>query len=163
MNMVSAATLLGILGGTSGISRVVTGVVMDRIHVRFVSAVVFLVVGCGIAMVAYGHNGGLATTAGVVSIGVGLGAEAGIMGFAVSYYFGVDSLPRAGGVVFAACAWGGGVGNALGSISYDLTGSYGVALVAYISLAVLGAAVILKLGPYKSTAIPERLSPLPSS
>ncbi len=163
MSMGSAATLLGVLGGTSGISRIVTGAVMDRIHVRFVSAVVFLLAGCGIALVAYGHIGGLATSAGVVAIGVGLGAEAGIMGFAVSYYFGADSLPRAGGVVFAACAWGGGVGNALGSISYDLTGSYGGALVAYISLAVLSAVVILQLGPYKSTVLPERLSPLPST
>jgi predicted MFS family arabinose efflux permease len=163
MSMVSAATLLGVLGGTSGISRIVTGAIMDRIHVRFVSAAVFLLVGCGIVLVAYGHNGGLSTTVGVVAIGVGLGAEAGIMGFAVSYYFGAESLPRAGGVVFAACAWGGGVGNALGSISYDLTNSYDVALVAYICLAILSAAVILKLGPYKSTVIPEPLSPLPST
>lgn len=165
MTMGVAAGLLGLLGGASGLSRLVTGAFLDRVHVRLVSVVVFLLVGLGIALVAWSPNA--ATTAvGVVAIGTGLGAEAGIMGFAVSRYFNADALARATGVVFAGCAWGGGVGNAIGSLSFDRTGSYGAALAAYFGLALLSAAVISRLGPYDSGAAAQQrpsLQPIPGA
>ena len=158
MTMATAAGLLGLLGGASAVSRLATGAFLDRVHVRLVSVAVFLLVAAGIALVGWGPSG--ATTAvGVIAIGTGLGAEAGIMGFAVSRYFDAEALARATGVVFAGCAWGGGVGNSVGSLSFDLTGSYGAALGVYIGLALVSAAVISRLGPYETAAPP---SPRPS-
>jgi MFS family permease len=158
MKMSDAAKLLGLIGGSSWLSRIGLGAILDRIHVRFVAAAVFFMIGVGATLIALGVTGGYLAVA-LVIIGLGVGAEADLLTYAVSRYFDAQSLSRALGGVWIFWAWGSGIGVSLGSLSYDLTKSYQIALIAFLVLAFGAALTILGLGRYRFG--PEELAAQP--
>ena len=149
MGMAEAASLLGILGGASWVSRLGMGLLLDRMHARYVAAGIFLLAGIGVSLIAAGVSGSLLFVAAIL-IGLGIGAEADLLTFMVSRYFLFGSLSRALGAIWIFWAWGNGLGVAVGSSSYDLTGSYQYALYLYIALLAASFILILQLGPYRT-------------
>lgn len=147
MSIGEVAGLLGVLGGASWVSRLVVGMLLDKVHVRWVSALIFLLVAAGLAVILSGVSG-LPVVLAVIAIGLGIGSEADIIAYAVSRYFARAKLATALGSTWVYWAWGGGVGVIVGSLSFDLTGSYAAALIFYLALAVASAAVIFTLGAY---------------
>ena len=147
MALADAAKLLGVLGGASLLSRLLVGILLDRIHVRWVSMTMFLLVALGVALILSGATGPVLVFA-MIAIGFGIGSEADIIAYAVSRYFARAQLPAALGGTWVFWAWGGGIGVIVGSLSFDLTGSYSTALIFYIALALISAGVIATLGAY---------------
>lgn len=147
MSSANAALMISLLGAASWISRISVGLLIDRVHVKFVAAGIFLISAAGIATIALSPLG-LGIYIGAVLIGIGMGAESDLVTFTMSRYFKSVSLARALGGVWIFWAWGNGIGISTGSLSYDLTGSYDAAFIFFGTLALLGCGLILQLGPY---------------
>jgi predicted MFS family arabinose efflux permease len=124
------AALLSLLGGATWASRLGLGLLLDRIHVRLISVAIFLMVATGTVLVL--SDIAWSRETGVLLIGIGMGAEADILTYAVSRYFGPRELGKAIGGVWTSWAWGCAAGVLLGSASFDLFGSYSVAMIAKV-------------------------------
>ena len=146
-----AASIVGILGAASWISRLGVGVLLDRIHAKYVAVGIFLISAVGIGIFALG-TGSLGIYVAAICVGLGIGAEADLLTYMMSRYFPAESLSRALGAVWIFWAWGNGVGVFLGSLCYDLTGNYDLALILFISLTLVSSALILQLGSYQFPA-----------
>jgi len=142
-----AASIVGLMGGASWISRLAVGLLLDRIHAKYVAAGIFLLAALGIVTTAFsGHGVGIYLAA--VFLGLGIGAEADLITFTVSRYFPPEALSRALGSVWIFFAWGNGLGVFVASLSYDLTGNYDMAFLIFAGLALLSCVFILRLGAY---------------
>lgn len=155
---IDAASVVGLLGAASWVSRIGLGVLLDRVHAKYIAAGIFLISAVGIAMIAQGASGPLLYTA-AVCIGLGIGAEADLLTFMMSRYFPIDALPRALGAVWIFWAWGNGAGVFLGSLSYDLTGSYDIALYTFLALAGVACVLVLRLGSYVTPVAHDVIAP----
>jgi predicted MFS family arabinose efflux permease len=144
----AAASIIGLSGAASWISRLGVGLLVDRMHAKYVAAAVFLVAALGNFLLAT-QTSDLGTLIAVLCIGVGIGAEADLLTFLASRYFSARSLARALGALGIFWAWGNGVGVFAGSLSFDLTGNYRFALWLFTGLALLSAACVLMLGKYR--------------
>ena len=142
-----AASMVGLLGAASWISRLAVGLLLDRMHAKYVSAGIFLLVALGVMATALGGNG-IGIYLAAILLGLGIGAEADLITFTMSRYFPPQALSRSLGAVWIFWAWGNGLGVFVASLSYDLTGSYNLAFLIFTLLALLSCAVILRLGPY---------------
>jgi predicted MFS family arabinose efflux permease len=149
MTLREVATLMGLLGISTWATRLGLGVLLDRIHVRIISATIFLLVALGALLLTIDSHGRLLPAIAAVLIGCGMGAEADILTYAVSRYFGPRALGKAVGAVWILWAWGGALGVTIGSAAYDLFGSYLVALVFFSVVAVAAAVIIFQLGAYR--------------
>lgn len=155
MKIRDAAALLGLLGAASWVSRLAVGMLLDYIHVRYVSSAIFALVAMGIGFILFGDDGTSAELA-AIAIGLGIGSESDLIAFAVSRYFDREDLSGALGSAWLFWTWGGGIGVLIGSVSFDLTGSYSTALIIYLLLSCLSAVLILRLGTYlKQTPFAE--------
>lgn len=142
-----AASMIGLLGAASWISRIAVGLLLDRIHAKYVAAGVFLLAALGIVTTALSGSGSGIYLAAVL-LGLGIGAEADLITFTMSRYFPPQSLSRALGAVWIFWAWGNGLGVFAASLSYDLTGSYNLAFLLFGVLALISCVIILQLKAY---------------
>jgi predicted MFS family arabinose efflux permease len=149
MTLREVTTLMGLLGISTWATRLGLGVLLDRIHVRIISATIFLLVALGALLLTIDSHGRLLPAIAAVLIGCGMGAEADILTYTVSRYFGPRALGKAVGAVWILWAWGGALGVTIGSAAYDLFGSYVVALVFFSVVAVTAAVIIFQLGAYR--------------
>ena len=149
MTLREVATLMGLLGISTWATRLGLGVLLDRIHVRIISGTIFLLVALGALLLTIDSHGRLLPAIAAVLIGCGMGAEADILTYTVSRYFGPRALGKAVGAVWILWAWGGALGVTIGSAAYDLFGSYVVALVFFSAVAVAAAVIIFQLGAYR--------------
>lgn len=147
--------VLGALGAASVVSRLGVGLMLDRVHIRYVAAFLFALVALGAALLASGWESAILPAA--ICIGFGLGAEADLVSYAASRYFGPRALPRTLGAIWIFFAWGAGLGVAAGSLSFDVTGSYAAALGLFFLLALVSVFVVLRLGAYPNVADEEAL------
>ncbi len=138
----AALTLIG-LGSICG--RLATGFALDRIAFGVVGAWVFLLQALGILALSSGSVGGLALLA-MFLIGIGLGAEADIIPFAIRLRFGMRAYGRLFGIVFAAYQLGPIAGPLLMAQSFDRLGSYRPMLIVFVALAIAAALLIALAG-----------------
>jgi predicted MFS family arabinose efflux permease len=142
----AAAATFGLVGLSTLTGRVITGFLVDRIFASYVAAVFWLAPVAGFALLV-GANGPLAA-AGVVLIGLGLGAEVDMIAFLITRYLGQRAFGEIYGYFFMAFALGGACGRFLGGYVFDLAGSYDPALIG-AAVALLGAVILVsRLGPY---------------
>lgn len=158
-----AASLVGLMGGASFISRLGVGALLDHIHAKYIAASIFLVAAFGAFVFMLGAEGTTLYIA-ALCVGIGIGAEADLITYMTSRYFPGASLSRALGAVWIFWAWGNGIGAFVGSLCYDLTGSYDFALMLFTGLALLSSVLILRLGAYKFpphpfTSLPKEAEP----
>ena len=146
-----AASMVGLLGAASWVSRLAVGLLLDRVHAKYVSAGVFLLAGLGIMTTALGGSG-IDIAMAAIFLGLGVGAEADLITFTMSRYFPPQTLSRSLGAVWIFWAWGNGLGVFVASLSYDLTGGYNSAFLIFTVLALLGCVFILQLGRYEFPA-----------
>ena len=149
MTLREVATLMGLLGISTWATRLGLGLLLDRIHVRIISGTIFLLVALGALLLTIDSHGWLLPAIAALLIGCGMGAEADILTYTVSRYFGLRALGKAVGAVWILWAWGGALGVTMGSAAYDLFGSYVVALVFFSVVAVAAAVIIFQLGAYR--------------
>jgi MFS family permease len=155
MTLRQVASLMGLLGTATWATRLGLGLLLDRIHVRIISGTIFLLVAVGALLLAIDSHGWLLPAIAAVLIGCGMGAEADILTYTVSRYFGPRALGKAVGAVWIFWAWGAAIGVTIGSAAYDLFGSYRVALVFFAVAAVTATVIVFQLGAYRFGELEE--------
>lgn len=144
----TALIRLSVVSFSSIGSRFIVGFLLDRLWAPGVSAVLFVLCGIGLVLLAQ-------TTAvpllyiGAVLIGGGLGSEGDIAAYVTSRYIPKLSYARVYGFVIFLFAQGAAVGTFALNLSLTLTGSVHVAAWGIVILSVIAGLMMLFLGPYQ--------------
>jgi MFS family permease len=144
----SAAFATSVGAGGALLARAGTGYLLDRFLVAQVAAPFFCGSALGILLLWSGVDGGLAFVAAVL-VGLGQGAEFDILPYAISRYFGLRAFGEIYGYTFAAVTLGAAVGPLVMGVSFDATGSYSLALIAFAVATFTAAGLMIDLGPYR--------------
>jgi MFS family permease len=149
-----AASMLGVL---TLCGRLLTGVLLDRFSGSRVTGIFFGIAAVGVAVLSQAHAVATAFTAAAL-IGLGMGAEADVMPYLISRYFGLHSFSEIYGYAFTAYALAGALGPLVMGWSYDSFHSYSTALVCLAAAMFTGAAVLASLPRYPVLATHAEIS-----
>jgi predicted MFS family arabinose efflux permease len=149
-----AASMLGVL---TLCGRLLTGALLDRFAGSRVTGIFFAVAAIGVAVLSQAHTVFAAFSAAAL-IGLGMGAEADVMPYLVSRYFGLRSFSEIYGYTFTAYALAGALGPLLMGWSYDRLHSYSIALMGLAVAMFTGAAVLASLPRYPVPAAQQEYS-----
>lgn len=143
-----AAGYLGLIGVSVIMGRLVVGALLDRFWAPMIAAV-FLAAPCISAMILSGQSLSPVTiTIAVLIIGLAAGAELDLMAFLVSRYFGLVSYGSIYGALYVSFSIGAGVAPFAFGTAYDQFGSYEPILAVVSGMSIVGAVLLLFLGPY---------------
>lgn len=135
-----AALTMSVLAASMTVSRVITGFLLDKIHVKVVAAIFLSPVVIALFILASGVQGVYAAFC-VAVIGIGIGAEFDIVSYAISRYLPNAYYGRLFGVCYSMVALGSALGARLFGGVFDLTGDYGLAL--FIVTLTTGLAILI--------------------
>lgn len=144
----SAAVATSVGAGGALLARAGTGYLLDRFLASQLAAYFFCASALGIVLLWSGVVGGLAFAAAVL-VGLGQGAEFDILPYAVTRYFGLRAFGEIYGALFAAVTLGGAIGPLVMGVSFDVTGSYSLALLSFAGATFMAAGLMRGLGPYR--------------
>lgn len=145
----TAALAASLLGGATLVGRAGTGYLPDRFFASYVAVCFFGGTGLGILLLWSGAVGVWAVVAAML-MGLGNGAEADIMAYQMSRYFGLRAFGEIYSYILAAYTLGGVVGPLLMGISFDSTGSYRLILMILLFAILISAGLMMRLGPYRT-------------
>ena len=144
----TGALASSVVGVALLVGRIGCGYFLDRYFGGRVAVAICLGAALGIALLSTGATGS-AALAGAFLVGLGMGAEVDIIAFLMSRYFGLRSLGATVGFAFAAFVVAGGLGPLVMGLAFDRTGSYRLPLAAFTATAIVAAALVTRLGPYR--------------
>ena len=121
---------------------------MDRCFAPLVAVLFSSAVALGTLVLAFGHSTPLAFV-GAFLAGLGMGAEADIIAYLTSRYFGLRSFGEIYGYAFAVFVISGALGTLAMGIGFDRTGAYVVPLTGFFFATSVAAVLFGLLGPYK--------------
>jgi MFS family permease len=127
-------------------SRIVIGWLADRVHAPWIAAAVCLLAAGGCLALLLG-GAALAPIA-AAAFGCAMGAEADLVGFLTSRYFGNAVFGRAYARQYAGFMLAAGASPAWIGLLFDHTGGYAAALVVTMALLGIAAALFLRLPRY---------------
>ena len=81
-------------------------------------------------------------------VGLGMGAEADIIAYLTSRYFGLRSFGEIYGYLFATFTLAGALGPVLMGVGFDHLGSYRAPLLFFLAATLVATALLTRLGPY---------------
>jgi MFS family permease len=142
----AATAVFGLLGLSTLTGRVTTGFLVDRVFAPYVAAAFWFAAMIGFALLITGS--GVMPAAGVVLVGLGLGAEVDMLAFMNSRYFGQRAFGQLYGYFFMCFSLGGATGRALDGILFDRAGSYAPVLVVAAVALVVAVGLLSRLGAY---------------
>jgi MFS family permease len=142
-----AAFASSLLGIALLIGRVFTGYFLDRFFGPYVALFLFSGVAVGISLLWGAPNGGLTLLAAFL-VGLGMGAEADIIAYLTSRYFGLRSFGEIYGYLFATFTLAGALGPVLMGVGFDRLGSYRAPLLFFLAATLVATALLTRLGPY---------------
>jgi MFS family permease len=142
-----AAFASSLLGVALLIGRVFTGFFLDRFFGPYVAMLLFSGVAVGIFLLSTGTGGSLALLAAFL-VGLGMGAEADIIAYLTSRYFGLRSFGEIYGYLFATFTLAGALGPVLMGVGFDHLGSYRAPLLFFLVATLVATALLTRLGPY---------------
>jgi MFS family permease len=143
-----AALATSLFGGATIIGRVGNGFLVDRFFAPLVAAILFAGATAGLAMLWSGVSGSAAFLAAAL-LGLAIGAEADVMPYLVSRYFGMRSMGELFGCVFGAYTLGFALGPYLMGAGFDATGSYRIPFACAVAVLLCAIVATLGLGPYR--------------
>jgi len=135
------------LGVLTLLGRLLTGALLDRFAGSRVTGIFFAIAAVGVAVLSQAHTVTMGF-AGAGLIGLGMGAEADVMPYLVSRYFGLRSFSEIYGYTFTAYAFAAALGPLIMGWSYDQLHSYTIALAGLAVIMFTGAAVLATLPRY---------------
>jgi len=147
----NAALATSLFGGATILGRVGNGYLVDRFFAPRVAAALFGGAAAGLAMLWMGVTGSAAYLAAAL-LGLGIGAEADVMPFLVSRYFGMRSMGELFGCVFGCYTLGVAAGPYLFGAGFDATGSYRTPLGYALAALLLAIVATFCLGKYRPPA-----------
>ena len=144
----SAALATSLFGAATIAGRVGNGYLVDRFFAPRVTAFLFAGATVGVAMLWSGVTGNAVFCAAAL-LGLAIGAEADVMPFLVSRYFGMRSMAELFGCVFGSYTLGNATGRYLFAAGFDATGSYRMPLAFAFAALLLAIIATLGLGKYR--------------
>lgn len=133
------------------VGRLLTGLLIDRIHAPLVASVFFVGGAIGVFLLRGSHDYGALLVA-TTLIGLTIGAEGDLISYLVRFYFGLASFGSLFGIAFS----GYGLGAVIGPIGlgawFDRHGSYDVPLLVLPCMLLAAAMLVLSLGRYRVAA-----------
>jgi sugar phosphate permease len=148
MDAQKAAATVSLFGAATVLGRIGNGYLADRFFAPHVAAAVFGGAATGVALLWQGATGNLVYFATFI-MGLALGAEADLMPYLVSRYFGMRAMGSLLGCIFTAYTLGAGSGPFLIGVGFDATGSYRVPLTFAFPVLALATLSTLFLGKYQ--------------
>jgi len=146
-----AAKGVSLMGIGLFIGRILTGLLLDRLHAPLVGAAFMFAGAAGLVVLGSTSDYQLLLAGGAL-IGLAIGAEGDLISYLVRSYFGLRAFGALYGIAFAAYALGGVIGPVAMGRYFDLTGHYRLVLELYPWM--LGAAglALLALGRYRQAS-----------
>jgi predicted MFS family arabinose efflux permease len=138
----AAAFAISVFGAAAFVARILTGYLVDRFFAPYVMVTMFGGAALAMLLLAGGATGVSALLAAAL-LGFGVGAEADVMPYLLSRYFGLQSLGELFGYIFSAYTLGVAAGPVLMGAGFDSSGSYRTPLI--ILAIAMGAATALTL------------------
>jgi MFS family permease len=145
MDRIDAALAASTIGFTIMGARIVIGFLIDRIFAPKVAIICFLLSATGLALLAGGATGFMAFIVAML-IGVSIGAEADLLAFLTSRYFGLKCFGEIYGLLFASLLIGTSLGPVAYGLSFEMSGSYIWILILCAILCAI-AAIVMKFLP----------------
>jgi MFS family permease len=143
-----AAFAVSLFGAATVAGRIGNGFLVDRFFAPRIAAIIFGGATIGVAVLRSGATGKITFVAAAL-LGLAIGAEADVMPFLVSRYFGMRAMGALFGCVFASYTLGAGSGPYLIAAGFDATGSYRAPLGYALPLMLLAIVATLCLGKYQ--------------
>lgn len=152
-----AAGAAATVGVAAAAGRFVTGLLLDHFQARVVTAVVFVLGGIGLLLLAFSGAASpvAAYTAGAALFGLAIGAEGDIIPFLARRYFGRRAFGAVFGCLFSAYMLGAFAGPMAYGVAFDRLGGYSAPLIAGAIACALGACLVLAVGPYRYSSTPS--------
>ena len=147
-----SAGIAGLVGLSTIFGRLIGGYLLDRINGSIVGGVSLLIPVISAALVLAYPGSVTAATFAVLILGFSLGAELDCVAYLTTRHFGLRNFGTIFGVISGILAFASGFGPFFVNLAYDLTGSYTVALQAYIPLSLVASALFFSLGRYPTFA-----------
>lgn len=146
-----AAGAAATVGLAAGVGRFATGLLMDYLPARIVSAGVFVLGALGLAILALSASGTpvMVYTVAAALFGLAIGAEGDIIPFLARRYFGRKAFGAIFGCFFSAYMLGAFVGPMAYGYAFDRLGGYGAPLLAACAACLFSAVLTLLIGPYQ--------------
>lgn len=139
------------------VGRLLTGLLIDKIHAPLVASVFFVGGAIGVFLLRGTHDYGALLVA-TTLIGLTIGAEGDLISYLVRSYFGLASFGSLFGIAFS----GYGLGAVIGPIGlgawFDRHGSYDVPLLVLPCMLLAAAVLVLSLGRYREAAEGQRVT-----
>jgi len=133
------------------VGRLLTGLLIDKIHAPLVASVFFVGGAVGVFLLRSTHDYTTLLVA-TTLIGLTIGAEGDLISYLVRSYFGLASFGSLFGIAFS----GYGLGAVIGPIGlgawFDRHGSYDVPLLVLPCMLLAASALVLSLGRYRAGA-----------
>lgn len=146
-----AAFASSIVGVALLTGRVGSGYLLDRFFAPRLAMLFFGSASLGIALLFAGSSGKIALVAAFL-VGLGMGAEADIIAYSLSRYFGLKAFGTAFGYAFGTFVLAGAVGTLLMGAGFDFTHSYTWPLGGFFVAMLVAVALMSRLGPYRYAA-----------
>lgn len=152
----AAAATAATVGLAAAIGRFGTGLLMDHLQARIVTAVVFVLGAVGLAVLACSSTSTpLAVyTLASACFGLAIGAEGDIIPFLARRYFGRKAFAALFGSFFSAYMLGAFAGPILYGYAFDRLGGYTLPLLVGSAACLAGACLVLAIGPYRYAVSP---------
>jgi MFS family permease len=144
----TAAFASSVLGAGVLMGRTCSGVLIDRFFAPYVAAITYAGAGAAIGLLRIAESVDLALAAALL-VGFALGTESDIVAYLVSRYFGIHSFGAIYGVIFSGFVLAGAFGTFIMGVAFDARHSYALPLALFSLAAILGAALMTCLGPYR--------------
>jgi MFS family permease len=142
-----AVAALGLVGIASMAGRMAAGYALDNWNGGIVAACFLGLTAIGVVLLASPMTLTMASAA-LICIGLGLGAEANLVGFMVARYFGTRAYGELFGYMFGTFLFASSIGPAVMGLSFDALSTYVPCLVGFAVCLVPSGVLFQFLGPY---------------
>lgn len=143
-----AANLAGLVGLATVTGRLIGGYLLDRVNGNVVGAVSLLFALAASILILVWPGSAIVSAVAVLLLGLALGAELDCVAYLTTRHFGMRSFGVLFGTISGLLALATGLGPLLVSLTYDISGSYEMVLIAYVPLTLLASLCFLSLGRY---------------
>lgn len=147
----TAAAAAGLVGLTAFVGRIVTGLLLDRLHGALVGSAAFILttLACGLLLTHDGSGPGAIVIALVV--GFALGADMDVAAYLTGRYFGLRHFGTMFGMIVGLLSICSGGGPLIAGVVFDETSSYRLFLLIGIPVSLMASFLVGTLGRYPAS------------
>jgi MFS transporter, OFA family, oxalate/formate antiporter len=145
------AQALALTGVGIFVGRLLTGLLLDRMHAPYVGSLFFVAGAAGLGILQGAQSSSAVLVASIL-VGLALGAEGDLLSYLVRVYLGLHDFGKNYGIAFAGYGLGAVVGPVAAGRYVDATGDYSSLLFMAAGSLVVACALLLTLGRYTRPA-----------